>query len=112
MIVPVLVAAMLEMRATTCNSAVMTVLLAFALDTDCEHAIRGYGLAENQAMASPSGSERLVFTLPPTKCTDGVDRRCEATPAPDSLGWSATPPYGQPVSLYGDQYAFGLHGNR
>ena len=61
-------------------------------------------------MASPSEPEQLVFTLPPTKCTDGVDRRCEATPAPDSLGWSATPPYGQPVSLYGDQYAFGLHG--
>jgi hypothetical protein len=51
MIIRVLAAAMLEPRATTCNSAVMTLLLAFGLDTGCEHAVREYGLPENQAMA-------------------------------------------------------------
>src|SRR5262249_19739239 len=64
----------------------------------------------NQGTAHRSGSRPFVFTLLPTKCTDGVDRLFEVMPAPWPLQWGGTRAGGRPASFYGAQYAFGPHG--
>jgi hypothetical protein len=67
-----LAAAMPRNRRATCNSAVAILLPAVELVRRTQEEKR-YAMAGKQATAHRCASRPFVFTLPLTKCTDGVD---------------------------------------
>jgi hypothetical protein len=68
-------------------------------------------LAANQATAHRYGLRPFVFTLLPTKCTDGVGADIEVMPAPWPLEWGGTRAGGLARVFLLTQYAFDPHGN-